>query len=219
MSESLTEALVSEVRAQRRDALSGPDSPAGRELGLAVGKNVLQIRAERDLDREAVARRTGIRTDLLEALETGGAVPSLRAVWNLATGLEVPFGRLLANTMLTAGGDPDFRIQHADRGRVIESSTGSFRSRVLFLEGDPRAPEVYEFTLRPGAAEEAAAHADDTFEHITMLRGTLTVTCEGKTATLRTGDTLFFRADLAHSYHNPEEEDAVAHLVMSYRPS
>ena len=169
MSESLTEALVSEVRAQRRDALSGPDSPAGRELGLAVGKNVLQIREERQLDREAVARRTGIRTDLLEALETGGAVPSLRAVWNLATGLEVPFGR--------SGPQSEF----VDLG--------------------------------------GAAHADDTFEHITMLRGTLTVTCEGKTATLHTGDTLFFRADLAHTYHNPEAEDAVAHLVMSYRPS
>jgi transcriptional regulator with XRE-family HTH domain len=219
MSESLTDALVSEVRAERRDAMSGPDSPAGRELGLAVGKNVLQIRDERNLDREALARRTGIRTDLLRALETGHAVPSLRAVWNLATGLEVPFGRLLANTMLSAGGDPDFRIQHADRGRVIQSSTGSFRSRVLFLEGDPRAPEVYEFALRPGAAEEAEAHADGTFEHITMLRGTLVIRSGGKSATLKAGDTLFFRADLAHSYHNPENEDAVAHLVMSYRLS
>ena len=219
MSESLTEALVSEVRAQRRDTLSGPDSPAGRELGMAVGKNVLEIRTERQLDRESVARRTGIRTELLESLENGRAVPSLRAVWNLATGLEVPFGRLLANTMLTAGGDPDFRVQHADRGRVIQSSTGGFRSRVLFLEGDPRAPEVYEFTLHPGAAEEAEAHADDTFEHITVLRGTLVIRSAGRTATLKAGDTLFFRADLAHSYHNPEDVDAVAHLVMSYRPS
>ena len=219
MTDSLTDALMSEVRAERRDTMSGPDSPAGRELGLAVGQNVLRMRKERNLDREALARRTGIRTELLVSLETGRAVPSLRAVWNLAPGLEVPFGKLLANTMLTAGGDPDFRVQHADRGRVIQSSNGSFRSRVLFLEGDPRAPEVYEFTLRPGAAEEAEPHADDTFEHVTMLRGTLVIRSGGKTATLTTGDTLFFRADLAHSYHNPDEEDAVAHLVMSYSPS
>ena len=219
MSDTLNDALVSEVRAQRRDAMSGPDSPAGRDLGLAVGKNVERIREERNIDLAALARRTGIRPELLRSLETGNAVPSLRAVWNLATGLEVPFGRLLANTMLTAGGDPDFRIQHADRGRVIESSTGSFRSRVLFLEGDPRAPEVYEFTLHPGAAEEAEAHADDTFEHITMLQGTLVIRSAGKSATLHAGDTLFFRADLPHSYHNPGAEDAVAHLVMSYRPS
>ena len=57
--------------------------------------------------------------DLVEALERGRAVPSLRAVWHLATGLEVPFGSLLAHTMLTAAGDPDFRVQRAARGRVI----------------------------------------------------------------------------------------------------
>jgi transcriptional regulator with XRE-family HTH domain len=216
VNETLADALTDEVRAERRDALSGPDSPEGRALGAAVGENVSTMRAERGLDLATLARRTGIRPELLEALEGGRAVPSLRAVWHLATGLEVPFGRLLAHTMLTATGDPDFRIQHAGRGRIIQSSTGSFRSRVLFLEGDPRAPEVYEFTLRAGATEEAEPHADDTFEHITVLRGELIVRSDGKEARLGTGDTLFFRADLPHSYENRSQEDAVAHLVMSY---
>jgi quercetin dioxygenase-like cupin family protein len=216
VNETLADALTDEVRAERRDALSGPDSPEGRALGTAVGKNVATIRAERGFELATLARRTGIRADLLEALEAGCAVPSLRAVWHLATGLEVPFGRLLADTMLTASGDPDFRIQHAERGRVLESSTGAFRSRVLFLEGDPRAPEVYEFTLKAGAIEEAEPHADDTFEHITVLRGELIIRSAGKEARLGPGDTLFFRADLPHSYQNRTGEDAVAHLVMSY---
>ena len=37
-----------------------------------------------------MAERSGIREDLLVALEHGGAVPSLRAVWHLATALRVP---------------------------------------------------------------------------------------------------------------------------------
>lgn len=218
MTDTLADAVADEVRAERRDALSGPDSPEGRELGAAVGKNVAELRLERSLDLVALARRTGIREDLLQALEDGQAVPSLRAIWRLATGLEVPFGRLLANTMLLAAGDPDFRIQHADRGRVIQSATGTFRSRVLFLEGDPRAPEVYEFTLRSGALEEADAHSGETFEHITVLRGELVVRVADREAVLSAGDTLFFRADQAHSYENRGEIDAVAHLVMSYSP-
>ena len=36
---------------------------------------------------------------------------------------------------------------------VIASSTNQFRSRVLYLEGDPRAPEVYDLTLDPGCVE------------------------------------------------------------------
>lgn len=213
---SLGDALASEVRAQRADALSGPDSPEGRALGAAVGANLRGLREERGMDLSALAGRTGIREDLLESLEAGRAVPSLRAIWHLATGLEVPFGQLLADTMLSAVSDPDFRIQPADRGRLILSSAGTFRSRVLFLEGDPRAPEVYEFTLRAGAREEAEAHAGDTFEHITVLAGELIVRSGDKEAVLGPGDTLFFRADLPHSYENRGTADAVAHLVMSY---
>jgi transcriptional regulator with XRE-family HTH domain len=213
---SLDDALVDEVRAERADSLRGPDSPEGRELGRAVGLNVARFRMERRLDLAALALRTGIRTELLAALESGNAVPSLRAIWHLATGLEVPFGSLLSHTLLGAAGDPDFRVQRGDRGRVIASATNQFRSRVLFLEGDPRVPEVYELTLEPGCREEALAHAGDTFEHIAVIRGEMVIRTPGAEARLKPGDALFFRADMPHSYENPGPEKTVAHLVMSY---
>lgn len=213
---SLDDALVDEVRAERADTLRGPDSPEGRELGRAVGLNVARFRLERGLELEPLARRTGIRTDLLAALEAGNAVPSLRAIWHLATGLEVPFGNLLAHTLLSVAGDPDFRVQRSDRGRVIASATNQFRSRVLYLEGDPRAPEVYELTLEPGCREDAHAHAGDTFEHITVIRGELVIRSGESEARLGQGDALFFRADQPHSYFNPTSEQTVAQLVMSY---
>jgi quercetin dioxygenase-like cupin family protein len=215
-SASLDDAVLDEVTAERFDSMSGPDSPEGRELGAAVGANVARFRKMRDMDTTTLAARTGIRSDLLAALEAGQAVPSLRAVWHLATGLEVPFGALLAHTMFTASSDPDFRFQRSDRGRVIASSDNQFRSRVLFLEGDPRAPEVYELTLAPGCYEEATPHAPDTFEHLVVVKGTLVVRSGEAEAKLGPGDALFFRADVPHSYANPAAEPVVAHLVMSY---
>jgi quercetin dioxygenase-like cupin family protein len=169
------------------------------------------------MDLATLAGRTGIREALLVALESGEGVPSLRAIWHLATALEVPFGSLLANTQLTSGGDPDFRVQRAARGRVIASATNEFRSRVLFNEGDPRTPEVYELTLAPGCVEEATAHAHDTYEHIMVVRGTFVVRSGEARAELGPGDSIFFRADTPHGYENPGREEAVAHLVMTYR--
>ena len=215
---SLDEAVLDEVRAEREDSLSGPDSPEGREMGRAVGANVATLRRERAIDLETMAERSGIRADLLIALEEGCAVPSLRAVWHLATALRVPFGSLLANSMFSNVSDPDFRVQGANRGRVIASADNQFRSRVLFREGDPRAPEVYELTLEPGCFEEAHAHAPDVFEHLTVIRGEMVVKSGDAEARLGAGDTLFFRADQAHSYLNPGAERTVAHLVMSYAP-
>ena len=214
----LADALAEEVKAERLDALSGPDSAEGRALGAAVGANLARHRKERGIRLERLAERCGIRVSLLRALEGGQAVPSLRAIWHLATALEVPFGALLADTVLWRASDPDFRVQRAGRGHVISSADGRFRSRPLFLEGDPRAPEVYELTLAPGCLEEASAHAPRTFEHLTVVRGRLVVHSGDSTVELGAGDALFFRADLRHSYENPGTADTVAHLVMSYAP-
>ena len=90
---------------------------------------------------------------------------------------------------------------------------------MLFREGDPRSPEVYELTLAPGCVEEATPHARDTFEHIVVIRGTLIVRAGDKEAELRAGDAIFFRADVPHGYRNPAKEETVAHLVMSYATS
>lgn len=215
---SFDDALLEEMRDERAGSLSGPDSPEGHALGEAVGQNVARLRRERGLDLDALARRSGIRADLIDALERGRAVPSLRAIWHLATGLEVPFGSLLAHTMLSAAGDPDFRVQRASRGRIIASSTNQFRSRVLFLEGDPRAPEVYDLTLEPGCVEPAEAHAPDTFEHIVVTRGSLIIRAGTSETRLEPGDNVFFRADQPHGYENPGDEPTRALLVMSYAP-
>jgi len=213
---SLAEAVMEEAREERLDSLRGPESPEGLTLGRAVGENLARHRTELGLDLRTVADRSGIRIDLLEMLEGGRAVPSLRAVWYLATALEVPFGALLENTVLAEVSDPEFRVQRADRGNVVTDAAGQFRSRVLFMEGDPRTPEVYELTLDPGCVEPADPHARNTYEHIVVLRGNLTVRVGEKEAQLGPGDTIFFRADVAHGYENTGSEAVVAHLVMQY---
>lgn len=214
--EALAAAVADEMRAERLDSLRGPDSPEGRELGRAIGANVARYRLKYSISLDTVAERSGIRTDLLEKLEGGQAVPSLRAIWHLATALEVPFGALLENTMFAVASNPDFRVQRADRGRVISNASDQFRSRVLFLEGDPRTPEVYELTLAPGCFEAAESHARDTYEHIAVVRGAMIVRAGANETTLGPGDVIFFRADMPHSYENPGTEPVVAHLVMQY---
>ncbi|MEE8311192.1 MAG: cupin domain-containing protein [Candidatus Binatia bacterium] len=215
---SLAEAVMEDAREERLDSLRGPESPEGLALGRAVGENLARHRTEQGLDLRALADRSGIRIDLLEMLEGGQAVPSLRAVWYLATALAVPFGALLENTVLAEVSDPEFRVQRSDRGNVITDAAGQFRSRVLFMEGDPRMPEDYELTLDPGCVEPADAHARNTYEHIVVLRGTLIVRVGEKEARLGAGDTIFFRADVAHGYENAGDDAVVAHLVMQYAP-
>lgn len=214
----LEDDLLDEMRAERVEALRGPESAEGRVLAAAIGANLARLRAERGIDLGTLAARTGIREDLLVALERGDAVPSLRAVWSLATGLDVHFAALLADTFLLKPGTADLRVVRGTEGLVVHSADGRFRSRLLTPAGDAQAPEVYEMTLEPGCLESAEPHAHGTFEHITVIRGTLVVRQDTAEARLEAGDSVFFRADVPHGYANPGRDDTVALLVMHYRP-
>jgi quercetin dioxygenase-like cupin family protein len=75
---------------------------------------------------------------------------------------------------------------------------------------------VYELTLAPGCRENADAHAPGTFEHMTVVRGTLVVRAGDQETRLEAGDALFFAADVPHGYANPGDADTVVHLVMTY---
>jgi len=210
---SLDDALEETVRDERADALRGPDGPDGRALAAAVGSNVERHRRKHGMTREELARRTTIDADILTRLEHGDLIPSLRAVWTLATALEVPFGALVAYP-----GKPEviFSVRRSGHGRIVASSDNGFRSRALSPLGQPEAPEVYRISLAPGCIEEATAHAPRTYEHLVVLRGTLVVSTATDAVTLKDGDALFFRADVPHRYENPGDTDVIAHLVMSY---
>ena len=210
---TIDEALEEEVRNERIDALQGPDGPDGRALAQAVGSNIERYRRMRGLTREQLAERVEVTLPILQRLEHGDLIPSLRAVWIFATALEVPFGALVAYP-----GRPEvtFSVRRSGHGRIVASSDNGFRSRALSPLGQPEAPEVYAITLAPGCVEEAEAHAPGTYEHLVILRGTLVVSTGSDATTLEAGDALFFRADVEHRYENPGTVETTAHLVMSY---
>jgi XRE family transcriptional regulator, regulator of sulfur utilization len=210
---SIDDALDEIARDERADTLLGPDGPDGRALAAAVGSNIERFRRKRNLTREELAAKAEIDVPLLEKLEHGDLIPSLRAVWIFATALEVPFGALVAYP-----GRPEvtFSVRRAGHGRVVASSDNGFRSRAISPLGQPESPEVYAISLSPGCVEEAHTHATGTYEHLVVTRGTLVVSTGTDATTLEAGDALFFRADVPHRYENPGPIETTAHLIMSY---
>jgi transcriptional regulator with XRE-family HTH domain len=196
------------IRAPTRD-----DQSDEQDLIAAVATNLSRLRRNSGIDVATLAELSGLPLEQLAALEAGRTAPSLRMLWALADAFEVPFGVLISGAPCAA---TSFHVLRAAGSRVVTSAGGGFRSRALSAAGDPREPEVYEVTLRPGWREDAAPHAADTFEHIVVVRGILLVRAEASEATLASGDALFFRADRRHAYENPGAIDTVFHLTMSY---
>lgn len=194
-------------------ASAKPETPPDRALRDAVATNLARLRRNAGLTIDALSEAIGVPRDQLLALEDGRATPSLRVLWALADAFEVPFGVLLSGAPCTTA---SFHVLRASRGPVVSSADGGFRTRALSVAGDPREPEVYEVTLAPGWVEAAAPHARDTFEHIVVVRGTLTIDVGTSSATLAPGDAVFFRADCSHTYRNSSPTETVLHLTMGY---
>jgi XRE family transcriptional regulator, regulator of sulfur utilization len=213
---SLGEGLDDEMRAERAESLRGPDSALGRDLARAIGENVARYRAQRGMDVPRLAVATDLPEEQLKLVEAGNGLPGLRMLWRLASGLQVPFGALLEHTLLSEAADPSFRIQRADRGRVI-STPGGLVSRALATSGRAGPPEVYDLTLAPGTRETADAHAPETFEQIIVTAGRLHIEVGEKVADLGPGDSITFQADAAHAYENGGAQPARALLIMTYR--
>lgn len=191
---------------------AGTDAEHGRDMSATIAANVTRLRRNSGLDLETLAVASGLTVEHLGAIEAARTVPSLRALWALADVFEVPFGILLSDATASA---TTFRVLRAAETRLVDSGSG-FRSRSLSAAGDPREPEVYEVTLAPGWREDAAPHALDTFEHIVVVRGSLEIRAGGDMAILRSGDVVFFRADVPHAYRNPASVETVLHLTMTY---
>lgn len=190
------------------------DEAAGeaQELKRRVGKNLEQLRKRRGLSLERLAVLAGVSRAMLGQVETGESAPTIAFLWKVARGLDVRFADLLGDE--TVG---DVVLLPADASKILRSGNGAFESRALFPFDKHRRAEFYELRLRGGHVEEAEPHAEGTYENIVVHAGRLRLTVgEAARVELRAGDSVFFRADVPHTYENPGTRPALMYLVMTY---
>jgi transcriptional regulator with XRE-family HTH domain len=191
------------------DPASAAPEPA--DLGGIIGPNLKRLRIGRALSLEALARLAGVSRAMIGQIEAGRSMPTIGLLWKIARALDVPFSALM-------GGEADaaMTVLRADRSKVLASRDGGFVSRALFPFDSERRVEFYELTMAPGALEIAEAHAPGTTENLTVAQGTVEIVAGVERTLLVRGDSIYFRADVPHSYRNPGPDEAIMFLVMSY---
>jgi quercetin dioxygenase-like cupin family protein len=70
--------------------------------------------------------------------------------------------------------------------------------------------------MAPGAVEDAEPHAPGTTENLTVAHGKVEIVAGDDRSVLSAGDSIYFQADVPHSYRNPGPDRAVMFLVMTY---
>lgn len=168
--------------------------------GVQIGKSLRAIRNARNLTLEQTAALTGVSKPMLSQIERGQSTPTVTTLWNIASGLKVPFSSFL----------------HADQPRVqivrqtdrpqIEEEDGAMRVWSQFPYDPIRSMELFRIELDAGCFHPSSPHGENVEETILVEQGVFELTVNEQILRLEQGDSARFQAGCPHSYRNPGEE-------------
>ncbi len=176
--------------------------------GPDVGARVRALRNERGLSLRALAELCGLSANTISLIERGITSPSVSTLQQLASALGVAINSFFITPTETV------KVIFTPAGERVRSGSASvvLESLGFGLEGQTCDPFVV--TLKPGASSGRQMMMHTGTELIHVLEGEFEYEIAGEHYHMRLGDTLLFRAEQPHSWHNPNDEPAVFFMMM-----
>jgi transcriptional regulator with XRE-family HTH domain len=186
------------------------DDVGAAELGRRVADSLRRLRKAQELSLDDLALASGVSRAALSQIEMCRTNPSLAVLWKIAIGLKVPFQVLLGNT------DTGTRLLRVGDANPLRTADGRIESRLLSPSGAATRIEVYELRLQPKGILRSEPHGAGANETVVLLTGALRIKVGADVYDLAPGDTLFFEANVAHSYENRNSRESRCLDIIGY---
>jgi len=188
----------------------------GDDLGAAamarrVADGLKRFRKERSLSLDDLSAKSGVSRAALSQIEGMRTNPTLAVLWKVAVGLDVAFHELLGETS-----DAAARILRVGDSPPLRSADGRMESRLLSPGGSSADVEVYELKFLPKALHRSEPHGRNTVETLVVLTGSVRILLLDAEHDLSAGDSIFFKADVPHTYENRASHESRCFNVIRY---
>lgn len=180
------------------------------EIHLIIAKNLKALRESKKLSLERVAELTGVSKTMIGQIERGESSPTVTTIWKIANGLKISFTSLI-NTP-----QPETKIVLRSDIQTLSEDNGKYRIYPYFPFAADRRFEVYSVEIEKGGFLSADPHMEGTEEFLTIFDGELTVRVNNEEYTVKSGDSIRFKADSPHTYHNSGETLTRLSMVLYY---
>ena len=158
-----------------------------------------------------LARRSGVSKSILSQIEHDATNPTLATIWRICTALDFAPERLFRDN---GREDTGIELLAATATPEIRSDDGLCRLRILGAVDLVDSLQWYDMEVDPGGKLNSEDHGAGSVEHLTVLRGALTVTANGESQQAKTGDTLrYATAKGGHEIVNHGKRSARAIMV------
>ncbi len=179
-------------------------------ISLKIGERLKEIRNTRQLTLDEAARLTGVSKPMLGQIERGQSSPTINVLWKIATGLKIPLSFFCKEP------ETEYTVARLDAKEMITEEDGGMRAYPLFPFDPAGNLEVFYIEFDAGVRHDSLPHVAGVEEYILLVQGTLKMVIGGKKVFLQERQSIRFRADVPHAYHNGSEEVCTVYNVIFY---
>jgi transcriptional regulator with XRE-family HTH domain len=185
-----------------RDKSRAATKPAEPIMDVAVGQRLRDLRHNANLSLEIVAARSALSVGFLSQIERGLSSPSLRVLATLADVLGVGIAALFGPTNGN-GGAPLGVVTRATERAELKLWRSGISKQLLHPAGGDARLNLFLVHLEPGGSTGGEPYTHDGEEAGLVLDGTMTLTVDDETWTLKAGDSFRFASRRPHRFGNP----------------
>ncbi|MGN0372680.1 MAG: helix-turn-helix domain-containing protein [Enterocloster sp.] len=179
------------------------------EIQKDVARNIKNIRERKKITLESAAKLTGVSRSMLAQIEKGEVNPTISILWKIANGYKVSF------TSLLSSGASSLLIKAEEVVPLIEDG-GKYINRPAFPFQEDKQFETYHIEIKEHGFLQAQPHLEGAEEFITVFEGEVEIVADTEFFQLKKGDSLRFKADVAHSYKNIGSTTAYLSMIIYY---
>lgn len=178
----------------------------------SVSAALSELRQQRGLSLDALARQSGVSKSMLSQIERNQTNPTIAIVWRLANALDIEMGLLLAGA--SKGAIPTITLVPSHLTPTMRGADGKCELKILGPIDLAGRFEWYELTIAAGGSLKSDAHEPGSREHLTVISGSLSVASGDSVQPVAAQETARYAADLPHSISNSGKSRAIALLVV-----
>ena len=180
------------------------------DISTAVAQNAKRIREEKKLTLDAAASVTGVSRSMLAQIEKGDVNPTISVLWKIANGYKVSFTSVVERLEARA------TILPMEETVPIREDEGRYVNYPIFTFDEQKLFETYRIEILAGGHLSAEPHMKGAEEYITVFAGNIEIVVGDDRYSLKSGDSIRFRADVEHSYSNIGAEKVQLSMLIYY---
>jgi len=179
-------------------------------LGQKLGKTIQRLRMADKLSLGDLSEQSGVAKSMISQIERNETNPTLATLSRLSLALGTSVEAVLSENDNTSSFYEKTQVKDTP---ILRSEDGLCELRIIGSVDTVQWVQWYDFKAKTSGRLESSAHPAGSVENLSVLSGELAVTVGNERKTVKTGETLRYRADQDHIIENIGETDAHATMV------